>query len=104
MSSFVSLVLLATAIAALYVSADRARTFAVCRVNHGRLTIVRGKLPARVRNELEEVVARAGVARASFSIKRDAGRPTLVVHVLEDANVAQRLRNVVGRFAVAELR
>lgn len=103
-STLAGLALLAIAIAALYVSADRARTFAVCSVNRGRLTIVRGKLPARVRSELEEVVARGGVASASFSIKREDGRPTLVLHALDDANVAQRLRNVVGRFSVAELR
>jgi hypothetical protein len=99
-----SIVFALVALAAIYVSADRARTFAVCRVERGRLSIVRGRLPARVRGEIEEVVARARIESASFSIKREDGRPRLFVHRLDDANVEQRLRNVLGRFDVAELR
>ena len=91
-------------VAGLYVVADRGRTFAVCRIERGRLRVVRGKIPARVRGELEEVVARAHLSRGSFSIKREDGRPVLFVDGIDDANVVQRLRNVVGRFRVAEMR
>jgi hypothetical protein len=92
------------ALVALYVAADRARTFAVCRIERGRMKVVRGKIPARVRGELEEVIARSGLSSGGFSIKREDGRPTLVVHDVADPNVVQRLRNVVGRFRVAEMR
>lgn len=92
------------ALVALYVAADRARTFAVCRIERGRMRIVRGKIPARVRNELEEVIARSGLDGGGFTIKREDGRPTLFVDGIRDPNVVQRLRNVVGRFRVAEMR
>jgi hypothetical protein len=88
----------------LYVVADRYRTFAVCRIEHGRMRVVRGKLPARVRVELEEVVARSGLKGGGFSIKREDRRPQLFVDGIRDPNVVQRLRNVVGRFRSAEMR
>ncbi len=91
-------------LAGLYVVADRGRTFAVCRIERGRMRVVRGKLPARVRAELEEVVARSGLSGGGFSIKREDRRPTLFVHGIADENVVQRLRNVVGRFRSAEMR
>jgi hypothetical protein len=104
MDTIVILVLAIAALVALWFVADRARTFAVCRIERGRMRVVRGKIPARVRTELEEVVARSGLASGGFTIKREDGRPTLFVQGIDDPNVVQRLRNVVGRFRNAEMR
>ena len=89
---------------ALWFAAERARTVARCRVAGGDLAVIRGALPTRVTSELRDVVKRNKVDTVTFDIVREDGRPRLVLHGEVSAAAAQQLRNVVGRFKLAELR
>ncbi len=92
------------ALVALWFAAERARTVARCRVTDGDLAVIRGALPTRVTSELRDVVKRNRVEAVTFDIIREDGRPRLVVKGAVSPSAEQQLRNVVGRFKLAELR
>jgi hypothetical protein len=97
-----SLLLAAVAIAALFVSARRAREVCVLSVREGRTLRLRGKLPADARSAIDDVLARARVQRAQVRILRGETRATLDARGL-DSTTAQRLRNVLGTFSMARI-
>lgn len=74
------------------------------KVEKGKTTLVRGRLPQRLYNDIKDIVHRPAVARAIIRCVAESGEP----HVLEDDGLddgrLQRLRNVVGRFQVSQIR
>ncbi len=74
------------------------------KVEKGKTTLVRGRLPQRLYNDIKDIVHRPAVARATIRCVAESGEP----HVVEDDGLddgrLQRLRNVVGRFQVAQIR
>jgi hypothetical protein len=89
-------------IAALIVSARRAREVCVLSVRDGRTLRLRGKLPADARSAIDDVLARAHVRRARVRIVRGETRAALDASGL-DATTAQRLRNVLGTFSMPRI-
>lgn len=94
----------ALALVALFVAAQRARTVATCRVEAGKLSVASGKLPTRVLSELRDVAQRNRIHGATLRIVREDGRPRLLVKGTISPAAEQQLRNVIGRFKLAELR
>jgi hypothetical protein len=93
---------LALGLAALAVSAARARAICVLSVRQGRVLIMRGSLPSSALTALVDVFERSRVQRASVRVLRDGGRPRLDASGL-DANTLQRARNVIGTFPLPRL-
>ena len=94
--------LVATALLALLFAAARARQLCVMSVRHGRLLVMRGALPSSLFEGLADVVARAGVRRATIRVLRDGDRARLEGPGL-DARTLQRARNVLGTYTLARL-
>jgi hypothetical protein len=72
------------------------------RVRGGEIEIVRGRIPQAMFDDLSDVFAGTSANGEVIVVKED-GRPRTQVHGLSEAT-AQRVRNVVGRFRVAEIR
>jgi hypothetical protein len=103
----VTVVVIVLGVAALYVAADRARTLVVYRIDpksRNRLAVVRGRLPAEVVGEIEDVVKRARLATGTIIVRKEDGMVTVRTRGIDDANAVQQLRNAVGRFPKARLR
>ena len=101
---YASLIVAVAAIAGLYIVAQRARTIAVCEIELGRLRVARGRLSPKVASELRDVVTRTKVHRATVVIFKEDGKPALRFSGSMDPRAQQQIRNVVGRFKIAELR
>ncbi len=98
------LALVVAVIAALVISADRRRTLAVIELERGAANVTRGRLPPRVLAEVRDVAARNRLARGRVVLRRESGEVRLDLHGIDDPRAAQQLRNVIGRFRLAELR
>jgi hypothetical protein len=72
------------------------------RVRGGKLELVRGRLPPALFSDLEDVFARTS-ASAEIRVVSEQRRPRAIVDGV-DGDLAQRVRNVVGRFRLAEIR
>ena len=88
----------------LLVVVDRSRVIAVCRVERGKLRVTRGRLSPRVVAELRDVAERMKMTGATIIVRKEGGMPTLRLQGVEDAATQQQLRNVIGRFKLAQLR
>jgi hypothetical protein len=101
------LVLFAAAIAiglvALYVSARAAITVCVLEVVAGQVHVRSGGLAPRILADIEDVVARPNIERATLRIVRDRGSAVLEVKGAVSAAQRQQLRNVVGSVPLAKL-
>jgi hypothetical protein len=99
--------LLAAAVAiglvALYISARAALTVCVLDVVAGQVFVRRGGLAPRIRADIEDVVARPKIERATLRITRDSGGALLEVKGVVSAAQQQQLRNVVGSVPLAKL-
>ncbi len=71
-------------------------------VRDGRLLVVRGRVPVRVRQDLADVVRRAGVQRGSIRAVRESGHARLTTRGI-DEGTTQRLRNAFGTHPVQRL-
>ena len=97
------LTVLLAATAALWVSARAAVTVCVLEVRAGTLRVVRGGLAPRVRSDIEDIVARPPLERATLRLVRRGGRAELEVKGTVSDAQRQRLRNVVGTVPLAQL-
>jgi len=82
----------------------RANELFVVRFRGGRAQLVRGRIPARLLADLTDVVRAAAVEDAELRAVSEAKRPTLVARGAFSAADAQRLRNVIGLWTVAQIR
>jgi hypothetical protein len=97
-------VLAAAALVLLWISADRARTFAECTIDGGVVRVVRGKVPPALLADLRDVASRNRLRSGRLVIRKSDGRPALTIHGVESEAARQQLRNVVGRFSSAAFR
>jgi HAMP domain-containing protein len=104
MLEFVGIVLLFVVIAAAVIAADRRRTIAVIELQRGRARVTRGRLSARVMSEVRDVAERMKIPAGRVTIRRESGAARVDLSGVEDPRAAQQLRNVIGRFRLAELR
>lgn len=88
--------LLGAALVALLLRARRDATVYALEARGGRVVSTRGRAPAELVRELRDVLER-GRATGSVALCLDRGRIAAVTRGLEP-DVAQRVRNVVGRF------
>jgi hypothetical protein len=72
------------------------------RVRSGRLELSRGRIPQALFDDLEDVFA-GSLADAELRVVVEGGRARAELKGIE-GTLAQRVRNVVGRFRVAEIR
>lgn len=101
--NWILLAIALAALVALYVSADRARTIAVVALERGSVRITRGRLPPRVLAEIRDVAERNRL-QGLVTIRRESGAVRVDLGGIDDPRAAQQLRNVIGRFRLAELR
>ncbi len=90
--------------APIVIGITRANELVVLDARAGKLEVRRGRAPAKLLRELGEVTRRAKLDAVSLKIVAEDARPRLVLGGTVDDGVAQRLRNVVGLFTLAELR
>lgn len=76
----------------------------VLDVRNGRVSAARGKPPARLVQDFEDVVGKPPVKRATLTITVDGPRARLTARGTLDEGRLQRLRNVLGLYPLARLR
>lgn len=86
----------------LAISLARSNELFVIRVELGNVELVRGRVPPALLQDLEDVF-QATSASARIRVVAERGRPRVTVSEL-DEGLAQRVRNVVGRFPIAQIR
>jgi Protein of unknown function (DUF3634) len=96
-------VAVAIGLVALYASARAAITVCVLEVVAGQVFVRRGGLASGIRADIEDVVARPKIERATLRIVRDGGSAVLEVKGAVSATQRQQLRNVVGSVPLAKL-
>jgi hypothetical protein len=74
----------------------------VLRVRRGRVEFVRGRVPGALFADVEDIFA-GTKANAEIRVVAEGGRARALVRGIE-GSLAQRVRNVVGRFHIAEIR
>ena len=88
---------------ALFVVVPRMNELFLVSVRGGRVLVVRGRVPPGLLHDIEDVVQRAGVERATIrALKAPEGARLVVSGV--DEGVAQRLRNAFRLQPMAQLR
>lgn len=88
----------------LAVGLRRATDLFVIEVVGGRPRLRRGRLPPALMSEIDDIVRRNGVRSGRLRVVTEGGEPRVLPEAgLPDAAV-QQLRNVVGRYRVAQLR
>jgi hypothetical protein len=93
----------AIGLVALYVSARAAITICVLEIVAGQVFVRRGGLASRIQADIEDVVARPKIERATLRISRDRGAAVLEVKGAVSEAQRQQLRNVVGSVPLAKL-
>lgn len=91
------------ALLALRESARAAVTVCVVDVRDGKVRVVRGGIAPRVLADIEDVVGRPKIRRATLRIVRSGAHARLEVKGGVDEMQRQRLRNVVGTVPLAKL-
>lgn len=87
----------------LFVVVPRMNELFLVSVCGGRVLVVRGRLPASLLHDIEDVVQRAGVETAAIrAVKTPEGARLVAGGV--DEGVAQRLRNAFQLHPMAQLR
>src|SRR5690348_12445051 len=90
--------------APLVVALMRANELFLLRIHDGRVRVVRGRIPARLLEDIGDVVRDPEVARGTLRGVSEDGRVRLYPDAeLSDAQ-KQRLRNVIAQWPVAKVR
>jgi hypothetical protein len=74
------------------------------RFERGVFRLQRGRCPPRLAQEIGEVARLEGLDRVTLSVRSVGGRPRLTASGKISDGQLQQLRNVVGRFEVAQIR
>lgn len=104
MDVWFAIVVAVLGIVVLYVAADRRRTVAVCVVERRKVRVARGRLPAEVLAEIEDVVRRGRLETGRVVLRRESGTIDVRTRGIHDENAVQQLRNAIGRFPPARFR
>ena len=87
----------------LFVVVPRLNELFLVSVRGGQLLVVRGRVPASLLHDIEDVVQRAGVESATLRAVKTPEGARLVTAGIDDG-VAQRLRNAFQLQPMAQLR
>jgi hypothetical protein len=94
----------ALAIGAVWLWSRRANELFCLSVRDGRMLLIRGRIPGSLFGELEDIVRRPPVARATIRASRESGGAHLSVSGTLDGGQEQRLRNVFHLYPMSNLR
>ena len=83
--------------------ARASRRLLVLHVKNGLIYRAKGRAPAELLHDIEDITERAG-AQGKIEILVENGSAAVRTSAGWDAGVVQRLRNAVGRFPIAKLR
>ncbi len=98
----VGVLLVLAAVGALVLAVRRALELFVLEARDGQLVTARGRSPAELLREIEDILDRAR-ASGTIVVRLEAGHAAVRATGLDEATT-QRLRNVVGRFPTARLK
>lgn len=98
------LVLAAGAGLLLFWSLRRALELFYVRIEHGRVRHVRGRIPPALLEDLRDVIQHSKIRDAELRVVRESSQPRLLVRGEVHPDQVQQLRNVVGRFRIAQIR
>ncbi len=104
MPLWLPLLVLAVLLTALRFGLSRHAELGVLEVHGGRAVVRRGKLPPRLRQDLDDVLRRAGVQRVRLRVLRAGDAARLEIRPSLGAGTEQQLRNVLGTWPLARLR
>jgi hypothetical protein len=82
----------------------RANELFLVRVRDGNVRLVRGRVPARLFDDVADVVRKPTVLRAELRAVNEGGRPRLYAEGELSPEHKQRLRNVIGEWSVQQIR
>jgi hypothetical protein len=100
----VGLAILALLAIPLIVAIARSNELVVIDVEQGKTRVRRGRIPQRLLSEIADVLRRPKPGRAVVRIVAERGHPRVIAKGELRAPQLQQLRNVVGRFQLAEIR
>jgi hypothetical protein len=100
----VTALLVLVVVLAVWFVVRRANELAVLDVRNGHARLRRGRAPARFLLDVEEVVRRAGIERATIRVVSESGAPRVEVSGSVSAGVVQQIRNVAGEHQVSHFR
>lgn len=86
-----------------YIVFTRVNEIFCLSVRNGRVLLVRGTCPNALSHDLEDVMRRANVQRATIRAVKAEGHARLVTSGVDDG-VAQRCRNAFGTHPIHQLR
>jgi hypothetical protein len=87
----------------LWSSARAAITIAVLEIRNGEVRVAQGGLAPRVLDDVRDVAVRPRIKSATVRVTRARGHAKVDVRGAVTAAQVQRLRNVIGNVAVAQL-
>jgi hypothetical protein len=105
MPTELALLLLLVALAIPFgIAISRSTELFVIKVREGKVEVVRGRLPPRLFEDIEDVLKRPPVEHGQLRVVAEQTRPKVRVTGTISEVQAQRIRNVVGRFDIAQIR
>ena len=104
MSNWLWLGLLLAVFIAFWAALRRANELFCVAMRGGKLTVVRGRLPPALFNELSDIAVRERLERGELRVVTEAGVPRLSFRGPPHPALEQAARNVLGRYNVSQLR
>ncbi len=101
---WIALAVLFLLVVPLAVGLRRATDLCVIDVVGGKPRLRRGRLPPALMSEITDIVRRNRVRAGRIRVVTEGGEPRLLADAGFPAAATQQLRNVVGRYRVAQLR
>jgi len=99
----IQIVLAALVLASAFVFLRHVNELFLLRIDDGKVRLVRGRIPKRLFDEIADIAAQSRLSGVRVRVISEGGAPRLVPEGLPP-HVAQRVRNVLGRFTLAEIR
>jgi hypothetical protein len=103
MTWLISIGVLGLALWPLIVSIRRSTELFVIRVRDGQVRFSRGRMPQGLLDDIADVMDSPSIGRAELRAVRRGGRAELVTRGELSSEQLQRLRNVLGRYPVAQI-
>src|SRR5690348_16917517 len=82
----------------------RANELCVFVVEDGKSRLASGRAPVALLGQIDDIVRRAGMARATFRIVVESGLPRFTPDANVPDAVVQQLRNCIGQYQVVQFR
>jgi hypothetical protein len=98
-----TLVIVCTAVVALWFAARAATTICVLEIDRGKVTVRRGGIAPRVLHDIGDVAVHPPVERATLRIVRDHGAAVVTFTGGLSEAQQQQVRNVIGTTPLAKL-